>query len=570
MAFHPLSFFTERYSESTLQVRKKSRILTAIAFVFGGISLLFALLMAATGAAVVAVVFVGIVLFCAAVLAMLRSGRYHAASSAFLYGIFTAMFVAIKFDQYQDVYETYVFGTLGCFLLVVTTLIADRPRQAAVIGVLDLAAIQALYWLDAFPKDGGKVTLLAIQNLVTPSLLTGIAAGVAAYLVSMTTSLLREVEREAESAERSFDELNSAMNQAQSASQRIGEALSASVARTSSSIGLLSGQGRDISRGMDELDEALSRSGEASRKAGECQVGVKAALAAYSDQVARASAAIEQMAGAANSLASQAGSKKAAVSELVETSRTGESVLLSMSQSMALIQESAKRVADLGAIIGDVADRTNLLGMNASIEAAHAGAAGRGFAVVANEIRNLSIEAGKSARVIGDTLKEVQAAIASTAGRSGEALSSFRKITESVRGVSQMIEELLASIQELSSGSGDVVSAVEAVADLTRSTEEIVERASEGMTESLGGMDTVAEIASRVRVETSEMSERFDEMRKDSEEVKSLGGDNLGTIQALKSSLDSFSRNRGSGAPELREKVRPSRARGIAVKRSEG
>jgi methyl-accepting chemotaxis protein len=552
-----IPFFTGSYSEQSLQIRKKSRILAILALNFGVIALAFAILMAMTKAVLVAAVFVGIALFCAAVLALLKSGKYNAASSLFLYGLFSAMFVAIKFDQYQDVYETYVFGTLGCFLLVVATLVADRSSQAVIIGVLDLGAIEALYWLDAFPKDGGKVTTLAIQNLATSSLMVALAAVVAAYLVNLTRELISEVEREAETAERSYEELGIAMGAAQSSSQRIGESLSSSMARTSESIESLSVRVERIARGMDELDGALGKSGEANRQADDCQGEVKVALNAYSDQVARASSAIEEMAAAATALANQASSKQEAVRQLVNTSKTGESVLASMSQSMEQIQESAKRISELSAIIGDVADRTNLLGMNASIEAAHAGQAGRGFAVVANEIRGLSVEAAKSARVIADTLKETQTAIASTVAKNVEARASFKKIAEDIRGVSLMIEELLASIQELSSGSSDVVSAVEAVADLTRRTEETVSRATEGMGESLAGMDAVAEIASRVRVETSEMSERFDTMRKDSDDVRSLGSENLGTIQALKSSLDGFAK-KGSGTDK--------KARGIRIK----
>ena len=125
-----------------------------------------------------------------------------------------------------------------------------------------------------------------------------------------------------------------------------------------------------------------------------------------------------------------------------------------------------------------------------------------------------------------------------------------------------MIDELLASIQELSSGSSEVVSAVDAVADLTRSTEKAAGRSAEGMIESLKGMDTVAEIASRVRVETSEMSNSFDEMRKDSEDVKTLGAENLGTIQGLKSSLEGFARDRGKPTARANTGVL-----GIAVKR---
>lgn len=575
MSIRPVSFFTAAYAGQSLQVRQKSRILTTISLIFGSVSGVFAILMAITKSAVPAFVFLGLIVFCAVVLAMLRAGRYHAASSAFLYGVFAAMFIAIKFgDHPLEVYNSYVMGTLGGFLLVVASLVADRAIQPIVIGLLNLASIEAIYWTGTFPNDNHVVTTLAIQNLSVASIMTIIGAGVAAYLVRFTSSLLGNVEREADAAERSYDELNAAMGKAQAASQRIGEALSASVARTAASIGLLSAQGQGISRGMDELDGALSTSGDANKKAGDGQVQVKAALAAYSEQVARASAAIEEMAAAANSLALQASSKKEAVVGLVETASAGERVIASMTQSMEQIQGSANKVAELGAIIGDVSDRTNLLGMNASIEAAHAGVAGRGFAVVASEIRALSIEAGKSARVIGETLKEVRGSIASTASRSAEALASFRKISESIKGVALMIEELLGSIQELSAGSADVVAAVETVADLTRTTEVAVDRSSEGMEDSLRGMDAVAEIASRVRAETSEMSNRFDEMRKDSDEVRALGGDNLETIQALKSSLDGFSRKAaaaeiGAGPPAARVPALGvgKSARGIAVKR---
>jgi hypothetical protein len=188
--FRLISFFTGLYEDSSLQIRKKSRILASFGLWFGAISLAFSILMALTQAFTVAVVFIGIAVFCAAVLILLKRGRYNIASSLFLYGLFLAMFVAIKFDAYADVYETYVFGTLGCFILIVTTLVADRPRQAVVIGILNLAAIEALYWLDAYPVDGNTVTLLAIQNLAVSSLMVAISTVASAALVRMTGSLI--------------------------------------------------------------------------------------------------------------------------------------------------------------------------------------------------------------------------------------------------------------------------------------------------------------------------------------------------------------------------------------------
>lgn len=548
MSFRLLAAIAGTYASAPLYIRRKSRILALACLGFGLVSLACAALMAATRAALVAAVLVGLAAFCAAVLGMLRAGKYHAASSAFLYGLFAAMFVAIKFDAYADVYEAYVFGTLGCFLLIVAALIADRPSQAIVIGVLDLAAIEALYWLDSFPKDGRVVTMLAIQNLTVSSVMVAVGAIVAAYHVRMTSGLVRDVEREVEAAERSYGELNAAMGRAQSTSQRIGEELSASVSRTALAIGALRERVEGIVRGMDELDGALSRSGEASRAAADSQAEMKRALAAYSEQVTRASSAIEQMAATAGSLASQASGKRESVRSLVEKSSSGEATLAAMGEAIARMRESAGRVMELSSVIGDVADRTNLLGMNASIEAAHAGQAGRGFAVVAEQIRGLSVETSKSARVISVTLKESREIIDAAGAKNDGALDSFRRISEGIGGVSLMIEELLASVQELSAGSADVLSAVETVAQLTRSTEDAVRRSGEGSGRLSEGMGTVAEIASRVRRETAEMSSHFDAIRSDADEVSRLGGANLGTIRDLKLSLDAFARPGGAPA----------------------
>jgi len=540
MSFNPLGFFVARYDGQSLQIRKKSRILAALALGFGAISVVFVALMALTGAGTVSLIFVGIALFCACVMLLLRRGRYHLASSLFLYGIFAAMFAAIKFDAYVDVYETYVFSTLGCFLLVVTSLVADRPRQAIAIMALSLLGIEALYWIDAFPKDKGVVTMLAIQNLSVSSLMVAISGFGSAYLVRMTNGLVEEVTRRADAASESYAKLNSAMNSAQAASQAVGERLSASVARSTTSLESLKARVLEISKGMERLTEALEVSDSANAGAVSSQDSVKAALSSYSEEVARASSAIEEMAAAADNIGSQASQKKEAVRALAELSRAGEALLSSMTQSMGNILESSKKMAEVNVFMGDVADRTNLLGMNASIEAAHAGVSGRGFAVVAGQIRALSVEAGNSSRIISESLREMQGAVQAAAAKNGEALSFFKKISGEIHGVSLMLEELLGNIQELSAGSSDVIGAVEKVAELTRGTESAVREARENIGKSSEGIEAVADIAAKVRTDAIDMAGSFDAIRRDSGELESLGRDNLGTIRELKEHLERF------------------------------
>lgn len=538
MPKNALDFFVRPYASAGLQLRKKSRILAGCALSFGLISLGLAVLMAATKATVVAVVFIGILLFCALVLGLLRANRYHLASSLFLYGLFVAMFIAIKFDAYVNVYETYVFGTLGCFLLVVATLVADRPGQTVVITVLDLLAIQALYWLDSYPLDG-KVTFLAIQNLAVSCLLTGTAGVTASYVVSMTSGLLRDVENRAELAAASYERLNRAMNSAQASSLVVGERLSAGVERSVESIAALRGKVQGFATGMDELARALGRSREANREAVARQDDVQHALTSYTREVANASSAIEQMATAAANIGSQTAQKREAVTGLAKLADAGEGLLQSMNKSIAEVLEASNRMAEMNVFIGDVVDRTNLLGMNASIEAAHAGLVGKGFAVVANQIRALSLEAGSSSRVISETLKGSQAAVKSAAEKNGEALAFFKRISDETRGVGLLLEELLANVEELSSGSTDILNAVETVARLTGETDKAVRESRDSIATSTEGLEAVARISGLVHGESAEMGERFDVIRQDQSEVERLGRENLATIQALKASIES-------------------------------
>lgn len=542
-----VGYFVGAYSSSSLQVRKKSSILASIALIFSAFSLVFLAVMAATGAMAVAAVFVALEAFCVLVLVLLKSGRYHLSSSLFLYGLFAVMFVAIKFDAYRNVYETYVFGTLGCFILIIATLVADRPRQPLALAALSLGAIEALYWLDAYPLDG-QVTLLAVQNLATPSLLVILGGGVASYLVSLNSKLVSELEARAAETRDSYDKLNAAMGAAHADSRSVGEKLSAGVARGMEAITELRAKVLGIAEGMDRLTAALDSSSGANEAAVAGQAEVRKTLVAYSEEVARASAAIEEMAASVGSLGSQAGGKMEAVATLAELSKAGEARLGATSASIGQILESVKRMAEMNVFIGDVVERTNLLGMNASIEAAHAGIAGKGFAVVADQIRSLSVEAGESSRRISEGLKETQEAVNAASGRNREALEFFRKISTEIGGVCSLLEELLANLRELTAGSEDVLKAVGAVAELTNSTERAVESSSASIASSSAGIGAVAEVAESVRRDSREIAGGIEGLREEIAEVERLDGDNLRTIEGLRRSLEGFASTGEAGA----------------------
>ena len=113
-------------------------------------------------------------------------------------------------------------------------------------------------------------------------------------------------------------------------------------------------------------------------------------------------------------------------------------------------------IRDITAVIQSIASRTNLLAMNAAIEAAHAGDAGRGFAVVADEIRKLAEASAKNSKEITGLLTGMITSIQAADDAGQETRSAFGTLEVRVKDVRQASEEILGSIRELEAGSQDI------------------------------------------------------------------------------------------------------------------
>lgn len=534
-----VDYFTAGYESAGLQLQRKSKILTIAALVIGPVSLILGSVMLATNALIAGASLVALALASVIALIMLKRGKYRVSSSFLLYALFIVMFCAIKWDAYKNVYECYVFGTLGSFLLIVSALVADSPGQSVIATVLDIAAIVVLYAFDALPLDGGAVTTLAIQSLSTSCLVVILAGLCSAYIVRNSSSLIADVERRAADERARYERLNAAMMAARSHSLEIGEQLSSSVEHTIASVRDLQHSVADIDSGMNALAKALSESEAANTSNVESHNLVREALVSYSAEVAHASSAIEEMAAAVTSIGDQAGKKGESVKVLAGLAKTGEAKLAQIRESITQVLESAQHMMEMSAFIEDVAERTNLLGLNAAIEAAHAGASGRGFTIVAEQIRGLSNETANSSRKIAETLKDTMEAIRVATRQNEEVISFFTRITEDTLSVSGMLEELLASVEEISGGARDVLSAVQTVSALTESTEETMTGSREALDRSTAGIDEVSRLASLVKRSSAEMANRYDGILHDAENVQTLGHLNLETVESLRTSIDS-------------------------------
>ncbi len=160
-----------------------------------------------------------------------------------------------------------------------------------------------------------------------------------------------------------------------------------------------------------------------------------------------------------------------------EVAVKGGAVVSQVVDTMASINDSSKKIADIISVIDGIAFQTNILALNAAVEAARAGEQGRGFAVVATEVRNLAQRSASAAKEIKTLIDDSVGKVDTGTRLVTQAGSTMQEIVESVKRVTDVMSEITAASQEQSAGIEQVNQAVAQMDEVTQQNAALVEEA---------------------------------------------------------------------------------------------
>ncbi|MDR0322144.1 MAG: methyl-accepting chemotaxis protein [Treponema sp.] len=237
--------------------------------------------------------------------------------------------------------------------------------------------------------------------------------------------------------------------------------------------------------------------------------------------ISQVSTAIEEMVASINSVTVTLIKNENNVQTLMGASGIGSAGLHEVAQNIQEIARESEGLSEINSVMENISSQTNLLSMNAAIEAAHAGEAGKGFAVVADEIRKLAEGSNQQSKTIGAVLKKIKNSIDKITLSTENVLNKFEAIDLSVKTVAEQEEIIRRAMEEQGAGSKQVLEGVGGVNEITRdvtgSSGEMLEGANEVIQESSNlesltqeittGMNEMASGASQINLAISHVSD---------------------------------------------------------------
>ena len=313
-----------------------------------------------------------------------------------------------------------------------------------------------------------KRLLKPLQNI--NSTLKTIASGEANLTDRIRVNTKDEVGRVAGSFNLFVDKLHTIVTDAKGAvneTDEITSSLSSATESTSSSVEQIDDSIESVKQRISSLQGYIVESASSMEEIEASTGSFDSTISNQAVMVEESNAAIHQMIASLNNVGVITTSKKESTRNLRSYAEEGKTQINRTSEDFRSVADKISHINEMATAISQIASQTNLLSMNAAIEAAHAGDSGKGFAVVAEEIRKLAETASESSRSIADLIHSINEEVNSTASNVEKTIGTFETIAEEVQQTVDAFDEIEMAVSELNEGGRQILQSTEQINQIT-------------------------------------------------------------------------------------------------------